>query len=129
MSAGRVRGWFRVPLVELVSGCTRTGISLFETVAAVRAVKVEVEPAGRKYSELLAATGGRLNPVLCCVSASDRARLAASPQPLSALVPAALPGPATLSDAPNPDHPPGMGGRPTALPRQHYGSTTVAVPC
>jgi dihydrodipicolinate synthase/N-acetylneuraminate lyase len=38
-----------------------TLVRLFETVACVRAVKVEVVPAGRKYSELLAATGGRLH--------------------------------------------------------------------
>ena len=38
-----------------------TLVRLFETVEAVRAVKVEVVPAGRKYSELLAATGGRLH--------------------------------------------------------------------
>jgi len=40
-----------VPLVTLVK--------LFETVDAVRAVKLEVVPAGHKFSELLAATGGR----------------------------------------------------------------------
>lgn len=38
-----------------------TLVKMFETVEAVRAVKVEVVPAGRKYSELLAATGGRLH--------------------------------------------------------------------
>lgn len=38
-----------------------TLVDLFETVEPVRAVKVEVVPAGRKYSELLAATGGRLH--------------------------------------------------------------------
>jgi dihydrodipicolinate synthase/N-acetylneuraminate lyase len=38
-----------------------TLVKLFETVEPVRAVKVEVVPAGRKYSELLAATGGRLH--------------------------------------------------------------------
>ena len=38
-----------------------TLVRLFETVESVRAVKVEVMPAGRKYSELLAATGGRLH--------------------------------------------------------------------
>lgn len=39
----------------------RTLVELFETVSAVRAVKVEVVPAGPKYSALLAATGGRLH--------------------------------------------------------------------
>ena len=63
------------------------------------------------------------------VCATDLALLAASPQLPSALVPAALPGPATLPDAPNRDNPPGMGGRPTALPRQRNGSATVVLPC
>lgn len=36
-------------------------VNLFETVEVVRAVKVEVVPAGRKYSALLNATGGRLH--------------------------------------------------------------------
>ena len=37
-----------------------TLVNLFATVEAVRAVKVEVVPAGRKYSELLTATDRRL---------------------------------------------------------------------
>lgn len=52
-------------------------VNLFETVEAVRAVKVEVVPAGRKYSELLAATGGRLHvsggwAVMQIIEAMDR---------------------------------------------------------
>lgn len=38
-----------------------TLVELFETVEAVRAVKIEVVAAGRKYSELLDATGGRIH--------------------------------------------------------------------
>lgn len=38
-----------------------TLVKLFETVEPVRAIKVEVALAGRKYSELLAATAGRLH--------------------------------------------------------------------
>lgn len=54
-----------------------TLVKLFETVDAVRAVKVEVVPAGRKYSELLAATGGRLHvsggwAVMQIIEAMDR---------------------------------------------------------
>ncbi len=54
-----------------------TLVELFETVDAVRAVKVEVVPAGRKYSELLAATGGRLHvsggwAVMQMIEALDR---------------------------------------------------------
>ena len=54
-----------------------TLVKLFETVEAVRAVKVEVVPAGRKYSELLAATGGRLHvsggwAVMQIIEAMDR---------------------------------------------------------
>jgi 4-hydroxy-tetrahydrodipicolinate synthase len=54
-----------------------TLVRLFETVDAVRAVKVEVVPAGRKYSELLAATGGRLHvsggwAVMQMIEALDR---------------------------------------------------------
>jgi dihydrodipicolinate synthase/N-acetylneuraminate lyase len=54
-----------------------TLVKLFETVEAVRAVKVEVVPAGRKYSELLAATGGRLHvsggwAVMQIIEALDR---------------------------------------------------------
>jgi dihydrodipicolinate synthase/N-acetylneuraminate lyase len=60
---------YGVPLATLVK--------LFETVEAVRAVKVEVVPAGRKYSELLAATGGRLHvsggwAVMQMIEALDR---------------------------------------------------------
>jgi len=52
-------------------------VKLFETVEVVRAVKVEVTPAGRKYSELLAATGGRLHvsggwAVMQMIEALDR---------------------------------------------------------
>ena len=55
----------------------RTLVKLFETVETVRAVKVEVVPAGRKYSELLAATGGRLHvsggwAVMQMIEALDR---------------------------------------------------------
>ena len=54
-----------------------TLVQLFETVEAVRAVKVEVVPAGRKYSELIAATGGRLHvsggwAVMQMIEALDR---------------------------------------------------------
>ena len=54
-----------------------TLVNLFETVEAVRAVKVEVVPAGRKYSELLTATGGRLHvsggwAVMQLIEALDR---------------------------------------------------------
>jgi len=54
-----------------------TLVGLFETVESVRAVKVEVVPAGRKYSELLAATGGRLHvsggwAVMQMIEALDR---------------------------------------------------------
>jgi dihydrodipicolinate synthase/N-acetylneuraminate lyase len=54
-----------------------TLVRVFETVEAVRAVKVEVVPAGRKYSELLAATGGRLHvsggwAVMQMIEALDR---------------------------------------------------------
>src|ERR1035441_2013498 len=59
------------------------------------------------------------------VGATDLALLAASPQLPSALVPAALPGPATLPDGPNRDNPPGMGGPPRTLPRQGYGSAPM----
>ncbi len=38
-----------------------TLVEVFERVEAVRAVKVEVVPVGRKYTELLDATGGRLH--------------------------------------------------------------------
>lgn len=54
-----------------------TLVKLFETVEVVRAVKVEVVPAGRKYSELIAATGGRLHvsggwAVMQMIEALDR---------------------------------------------------------
>jgi len=54
-----------------------TLVRLFETLAAVRAVKVEVVPAGPKYTELLAATDGRLHVsggwgVLHLIEALDR---------------------------------------------------------
>lgn len=54
-----------------------TLVKLFETVEPMRAVKVEVVPAGRKYSELLAATGGRLHvsggwAVMQMIEALDR---------------------------------------------------------
>ena len=34
---------------------------LFETIPCFRALKIEVVPAGVKYSEVLAVTGGKLN--------------------------------------------------------------------
>jgi 4-hydroxy-tetrahydrodipicolinate synthase len=54
-----------------------TLVRLFESVEAVRAVKVEVVPAGAKYSELLAATAGRLHvsggwAVMQMIEALDR---------------------------------------------------------
>jgi len=54
-----------------------TLVKLFKTVEAVRAVKVEVVPAGRKYSELLNATGGQLHvsggwAVMQMIEALDR---------------------------------------------------------
>ena len=54
-----------------------TLVRLFETIPAVRAVKVEVVPAGRKYSELLAATDRRLHvsggwAVMQMIEALDR---------------------------------------------------------
>ena len=54
-----------------------TLVRLFETVETFRAVKVEVVPAGRKYSELLTATGGRLHvsggwAVMQMIEALDR---------------------------------------------------------
>jgi dihydrodipicolinate synthase/N-acetylneuraminate lyase len=63
---------------------------LFETVEAVRAVKVEVVPAGRKYSELLAATGGRLHvsggwAVTQMIEALDRGVHAFMPTALHAI--------------------------------------------
>lgn len=65
-------------------------VKLFETVEVVRAVKVEVVPAGRKYSELLAATGGRLHvsggwAVTQMIEALDRGVQAFMPTALHAL--------------------------------------------
>ena len=67
-----------------------TLVKLFETVDAVRAVKVEVVPAGRKYSELLAATNGRLHvsggwAVLQMIEALDRGVHAIMPTALHAI--------------------------------------------
>lgn len=67
-----------------------TLVRLFETVAPVRAVKVEVVPAGRKYSELLAATGDRLHvsggwAVMQMIEALDRGVHAFMPTALHAL--------------------------------------------
>ena len=64
--------------------------SLFERVESVRAVKVEVVPAGRKYSELLAATGGRLHvsggwAVMQMIEALDRGVHAFMPTALHAV--------------------------------------------
>lgn len=67
-----------------------TLVKLFETVEAVRAVKVEVVPAGRKYSELLAATGGRLHvsggwAVMQMIEALDRGVHAVMPTALHSI--------------------------------------------
>jgi dihydrodipicolinate synthase/N-acetylneuraminate lyase len=67
-----------------------TLVQLFETVPAVRAVKVEVVPAGLKYSELLAATGGRLHvsggwAVTQMIEALDRGVQAFMPTALHAV--------------------------------------------
>ena len=67
-----------------------TLVRLFETVEPVRAVKVEVVPAGRKYSELLAATGGRLHvsggwAVMQMIEALDRGVHAFMPTALHAI--------------------------------------------
>lgn len=67
-----------------------TLVKLFETVEAVRAVKVEVVPAGRKYSELIAATGGRLHvsggwAVMQMIEALDRGVHAFMPTALHTL--------------------------------------------
>lgn len=67
-----------------------TLVKLFETVEAFRAVKVEVVPAGRKYSELLAATGGRLHvsggwAVMQMIEALDRGVHAIMPTALHAI--------------------------------------------
>jgi dihydrodipicolinate synthase/N-acetylneuraminate lyase len=66
-----------------------TLVRLFETVEPLRAVKVEVVPAGRKYSELLAATGGRLHvsggwAVMQMIEALDRGVHAFMPTALHA---------------------------------------------
>lgn len=65
-------------------------VKLFETVEAVRAVKVEVVPAGRKYSELLTATDGRLHvsggwAVMQMIEALDRGVHAFMPTALHAI--------------------------------------------
>jgi dihydrodipicolinate synthase/N-acetylneuraminate lyase len=67
-----------------------TLVKLFETVEAVRAVKVEVVLAGRKYSELRAATGGRLHvsggwAVMQMIEALDRGVQAFMPTALHPL--------------------------------------------
>ncbi len=67
-----------------------TLVRLFETVETVRAVKVEVAPTGRKYSELLAATGGRLHvsggwAVMQMIEALDRGVHAFMPTALHAV--------------------------------------------
>jgi dihydrodipicolinate synthase/N-acetylneuraminate lyase len=67
-----------------------TLVNLFETVDVVRAVKVEVVPAGRKYSELLAATNGRLHvsggwAVTQMIEALDRGVHAIMPTALHAV--------------------------------------------
>ena len=65
-------------------------VGLFETIPAVRAVKVEVVPAGRKYSELLAATDRRLHvsggwAVMQMIEALDRGVHAFMPTALHAV--------------------------------------------
>ena len=67
-----------------------TLVKLFETVEPVRAVKVEVVPAGRKYSELLAATAGRLHvsggwAVMQMIEALDRGVHAIMPTALHSI--------------------------------------------
>jgi 4-hydroxy-tetrahydrodipicolinate synthase len=67
-----------------------TLVRLFETVESVRAVKVEVVPAGRKYSELLAVTDGRLHvsggwAVMQMIEALDRGVHAFMPTALHAV--------------------------------------------
>lgn len=67
-----------------------TLVRLFETVEAVRAVKVEVVSAGRKYYELLAATEGRLHvsggwAVMQMIEALDRGVHAFMPTALHAI--------------------------------------------
>jgi len=68
----------------------QTLVNLFETIEPVRAVKVEVVPAGRKYSELLEATGGRLHvsggwAVMQMIEALDRGVHAFMPTALHGL--------------------------------------------
>ena len=68
----------------------KTLVKLFETIDAVRAVKVEAVPAGRKYSELLKATGGRLHvsggwAVMQMIEALDRGVHAFMPTALHSL--------------------------------------------
>ena len=67
-----------------------TLVKLFETVESVRAIKVEVVPGGRKYSELLAATDGRLHvsggwAVMQMIEALDRGVHAFMPTALHAV--------------------------------------------
>jgi 4-hydroxy-tetrahydrodipicolinate synthase len=67
-----------------------TLVNLFETIESVRAVKVEVVPAGRKYSHLLEATGGRLHvsggwAVMQMIEALDRGVHAFMPTALHGL--------------------------------------------
>jgi len=67
-----------------------TLVKLFETVEPVRAVKVEVVPAGQKYSELLAATNGRIHvsggwAVTQMIEALDRGVHAFMPTALHAI--------------------------------------------
>lgn len=68
----------------------KTLVKLFETVETVRAVKVEVVPAGRKYTELLEATDGRLHlsggwAVMQMIEALDRGVHAFMPTALHAI--------------------------------------------
>lgn len=67
-----------------------TLVHLFETVDPFRAVKVEVVLAGRKYSELMTATGGRLHvsggwAVMQMIEALDRGVHAFMPTALHAI--------------------------------------------
>lgn len=76
--------------LDELEALARTLAKLFETVEAVLAAKVEVVPAGRKYSELLAATGGRLHvsggwAVMQMIEALDRGVHAFMPTALHAL--------------------------------------------
>lgn len=63
---------------------------LFEEIAAFRCLKVEVVPAGRKYSEVLEATGGRLHvsggwAVMQMIEALDRGVHAFMPTAMHAI--------------------------------------------